>query len=89
MHPIKTILLLEQWQELESFTEGKKGNNERTIGEKREETRWPSAEEYDRMSEEEQAEVKANKKRLYDKDDPESDALKTNMDRQEYNARIK
>ena len=41
------------------------------------------------MSEEEQAEVKAKKKRLYDKDDPESDALKTNIDRQEYNERIK
>ena len=53
------------------------------------EMRWPSAEEYDRMSEEEQAEVKAKKKRLYDKDDPESDALKTNIDRQEYNERIK
>ena len=73
----------------EQSTEGKKGNNERSIGEKREETRWPSVEEYDRMSEEEQAEVKAKKKRLYDKDDPESDALKTNIDRQEYNERIK
>ena len=46
----------------EQSTEGKKGNNERTIGEKREETRWPSVEEYDRMSEEEQAEIKAKKK---------------------------
>ena len=73
----------------EQSTEGKKGNNERTIGEKREETRWPSVEEYDRMSEEEKAEVKAKKKRLYDKDDPESDALKTNIDRQEYNERNK
>ena len=73
----------------EQSTEGKKGNNERSIDEKREETRWPSVEEYDRMSEEEQAEVKAKKKSLYDKDDPESDALKTNIDRQEYNERIK
>ena len=73
----------------EQSTEGKKGNNERSIGEKREETTWPSLEEYDRMSKEEQAEVKTKKKRLYDKDDPESDALKTNIDRQEYNERIK
>ena len=73
----------------EQSTEGKKGNNERSIDEKREETRWPSVEEYDRMSEEEPAEVKAKKKRRYDKDDPESDALKTNIDRQEYNERIK
>ena len=83
----------------EQSTEGKKGNNERTVGEKREENRkdqsaeemrWPSAEEYERMSDEEKAEVKAMKKeRVYDKDDPENDALKTNMDRQEYNERIK
>ena len=73
----------------EQSTEGKKGNNERSIGEKREETTWPSLEEYDRMSKEEQAEVKTKKKRLYDKDAPESDALKTNIDRQEYNERIK
>ena len=52
--------------------------------------RWPSAEEYERMSDEKKAEVKAMKKeRVYDKDDPENDALKTNMDRQEYNERIK